>query len=98
MFVLEPDLGEMQAEAGAPSGAHGVDPVAALGLLASMGGSVGRVLLVGCEPAVTTEGMGLSARVAGAVDRACEVVRELVAGDLDPNGEAAGRSARGGGP
>ena len=43
-----------------------------------LGGEPGRVLLVGCEPADVSPGMGLSAPVAEAVDAAAELVRELV--------------------
>lgn len=70
---------------GAPDGrgavpdAHGMDPAAVLALLAALGGSVGRVLVVGCEPATVDEGMGLSPPVAAAVDVAAGVVQELVA-------------------
>lgn len=59
--------------------AHGMDPRAVLALAARMGGRVGRVLVVGCEPATVAEGMGLSPPVAQAVDVAVAVVGELVA-------------------
>jgi hydrogenase maturation protease len=39
---------------------------------------VGRVLVVGCEPASIDEGIGLSAPVAAAVDEAVRVVLDLV--------------------
>jgi hydrogenase maturation protease len=48
-----------------------------LSLLAALGGEVGRVLVVGCEPARADEGIGLSEPVAAAVDHAVRVVREL---------------------
>jgi hydrogenase maturation protease len=73
--VFEPDLdgeGEVQPDA------HDLDPAAVMGLLADLGGSVGRMLVVGCEPAVVHEEMGLSPPVAGAVDEAIRVVEELV--------------------
>jgi hydrogenase maturation protease len=41
-------------------------------------GVAGRVLVVGCEPASTDEGIGLSAPVAAAVDEAVRVVLDLV--------------------
>jgi hydrogenase maturation protease len=64
--------GEVQPDA------HDLDPAAVMGLLADLGGSVGRMLVVGCEPAVVHEEMGLSPPVAGAVDEAIRVVEELV--------------------
>jgi hydrogenase maturation protease len=50
------------------------------------------VLVVGCEPAEVTERMGLSEPVAGAVDEAVRVVRELVRDEL---GEATSSRAAG---
>jgi hydrogenase maturation protease len=58
--------------------AHDLDPVAVMGLLTDLGGSVGRMLVVGCQPADLGEQMGLSAPVAAAVDEAIRVVEELV--------------------
>jgi hydrogenase maturation protease len=43
-----------------------------------LGGSGGRTLLVGCEPASTEEVIGLSTTVAAAVDRAVGVVMDLL--------------------
>jgi hydrogenase maturation protease len=73
--VLEPELdgaGEVLPDA------HDLDPVSVMGLLTDLGGSVGRMLVVGCQPAVLQEQMGLSAPVAAAVDDAIRVVEELV--------------------
>lgn len=73
--VVEPELataGEVLPDA------HDLDPVAVLGLLADLGGSVGRMLVVGCQPADMHERMGLSAPVAAAVDDAVRAVGELV--------------------
>jgi hydrogenase maturation protease len=49
-----------------------------LALLDNLGGNAGRTLLVGCEPASTEEGIGLSTTVAEAVDRAVGVVMDLL--------------------
>jgi hydrogenase maturation protease len=73
--VLEPDLddvGEVMPDA------HDLDPASVMGLLSDLGGSVGRMLVVGCQPADLQEHMGLSAPVAAAVDGAIRVVDELV--------------------
>jgi hydrogenase maturation protease len=64
--------------------AHSMSPAAVLSLLADLQGSVGRVLVVGCEPAVIGDGIGLSPVVAAAVPAAVDAVEALVAG-LGPN-------------
>jgi hydrogenase maturation protease len=73
--VIEPDP---DSDGKVLPDAHDLDPVAVMGLLTDLGGSVGRMLVVGCQPADLSESMGLSAPVAGAVDRAIEVVDDLV--------------------
>jgi hydrogenase maturation protease len=57
-------------------------PVAVLALLHDLGGSVDRVLVIGCAPAVVDERMGLSAPVAAAVGGAVELVRDVVAAEV----------------
>ncbi|HEX5117764.1 MAG TPA: hydrogenase maturation protease [Pseudonocardiaceae bacterium] len=58
--------------------AHGMQPDVVLGLVALLGGDPGRVLLVGCEPAVLDQGMGLSPPVAAAVDLAVTAVTDII--------------------
>jgi hydrogenase maturation protease len=55
-----------------------MQPDRVLGLLRTLGGDPGRVLVVGCEPAHTDPGIGLSPAVNDAVARAVPVVRDLV--------------------
>lgn len=77
--VLEVDLDAPEI-AGRPVDAHGMDPVAVLGLLRTLGGGasrVSRVRVVGCRPAVVREGMGLSDVVLAAAGQAERVVLEL---------------------
>lgn len=66
---------------------HGMQPEAVLGLLRTLGGHPGRVLLVGCEPVAVDEQMGLSPTVAAAVDEAVGMVRNLL-NDGDKTSEA----------
>jgi hydrogenase maturation protease len=82
--------------------AHGMQPDLVLGLLGVLngaqerydrgesargsGGTVGRVLVVGCEPAQTEDGIGLSKPVADAVDEAARVVLGLVGAGGDGDG------------
>lgn len=79
LFVLEPEVGLDDVP---PLDSHQMDPRAVLGMVAELGGDVGRLLLVGCEPADLGEGIGLSPPVAAAVDDAARMVEELVA-DVD---------------
>jgi hydrogenase maturation protease len=81
--LLEVDLAQIETDRTSASpvvDAHGLEPVSILALLASLGGRVSRVLVVGCEPESVQERIGLSEVVAAAVPRAVELVRQLVAG------------------
>ena len=53
---------------------HGMDPVAVLGRLRSLGGDLPVTYVVGCVPADMTEGIGLSDAVAAAVPEAIAAV------------------------
>jgi hydrogenase maturation protease len=77
------DLGE------GPLDAHGMDPVAVLANLDTLGGQLPRTLVVGCQPLDVSEGIGLSPAVSAAVDAAVALVGELVA-DLTTQHAAAG--------
>jgi len=60
---------------------HGMNPMRVLQMAQAMGGPIGRILMVGCEPETLgpeEEGlMGLSAPVAAAVDAAADIVEGL---------------------
>ncbi len=58
--------------------AHSMNPAVVLGLLASMGGHVPRVVIVGCQPMTTDEGIGLSEPVLAAVAPAVDTVRQVL--------------------
>lgn len=83
LYTIEPELpaaedgGEGQSLA-----THGMDPVTVLRMAQTLGGPLGRVLLVGCEPETfgpQHEGhMGLSAPVEAAVDEAVRLIEELI--------------------
>jgi len=53
-------------------------PDAVLAWIRHIGGAPERVIVVGCEPATVEESMGLSESVSSAVDRAIELIRDLV--------------------
>jgi len=58
--------------------AHGMQPDAVLTLVEALGGSVGRAVLVACEPQDLTDLAGLSPQVGGALDEAVHLVERLV--------------------
>jgi hydrogenase maturation protease len=76
VFVIEPEIERGGGRVGLD--AHGMDPEKVLGILAHLGGTPPRVLIVGCEPAEVEERLGLSPPVARAVGEAARVVRGLV--------------------
>jgi hydrogenase maturation protease len=80
VYLIEPDL-ESIARAPETGGgdAHGMSPDAVFAMLTSLGGVPGRVLIVGCEPLSTEEGMALSDVVARGVGEAVSLIEEVVA-------------------
>jgi hydrogenase maturation protease len=75
LYVIEPD-----ANSGDVLGdAHGmrIDQLLSMARALEGGEQVERVLIVGCEPACVSEGMGLSAPVSAVVDAAARRVLEL---------------------
>ena len=81
IYVLEPELpeGELNQDA---LDAHSMNPVAVLQLVQALGGKVGRLLVVGCEPATIAPNLdgnlGLSPPVQGAMDEAVRVIEGLI--------------------
>lgn len=70
--VQPEDLGSGQFDA------HGMDPVAVLGSLSSLGGELPPTYVVGCQPVDVSEGIGLTPQVAAAVDEAVTTVHTLI--------------------
>ena len=58
--------------------AHDLSPDGVLALVPRLGGRLGRVVVVGCEPRRIAPGMGLSQPVASSVERAARLVLEIV--------------------
>lgn len=96
----------MEIDGNAPSGldqprvdvaTHGMNPMRVLQMARAMGGEMGRILLLGCEPETLgseEEGqMGLSATVAAVVDAATDLVEALVRRTLEERRPAAGDGA-----
>jgi hydrogenase maturation protease len=93
LAVVEPDgvaLPDPGDDAAPALDAHNMSPTVVLGMLAGLGGSVGRIVIVGCQPATLEEGIGLSPAVADAVDRAVELCRRVVADIFQPAGKDIG--------
>ncbi len=81
--IFEPDIDAIDSNG---MDAHTMNPAVVLGLLASMGGQIPKVLIVGCEPLTVEEGMGLSDPVTAAVHPAVAAVYKVL-GDLYPQGD-----------
>ncbi|MFI2651465.1 MULTISPECIES: hydrogenase maturation protease [Micromonospora] len=84
-------LGPADALAAPAADGHGMDPESVLRLLRSLGGTVDRVLVVGCQPALVDERMELSAPVAEALDEAARTVVGVVEEEAARLGAAAER-------
>ena len=82
LYVIEPELEDEGEQA---IDAHSMDPVQVLRAVRGMGGRLGHILLLGCEPADLggEEGrMGLTPPVTAAVELAADMVASLVAKEL----------------
>ena len=77
--VLEVELPEVDKMDRPIMDAHSLNPDAIFALLASLGGRPGRSLLVACEPADVSAGMGLTDQVAQALPHAVRAVEEILA-------------------
>jgi hydrogenase maturation protease len=81
VFVIEhgadPDA-PSPAEDAPMMDAHDLAPDGVLALVPRLGGALGRVLVVGCEPATVAPAMELSPPIAGSVDKVEQLVAELV--------------------
>jgi hydrogenase maturation protease len=81
VYVLEPE--PSQAFINPPAlDAHTMNPVSALQLVQALGGRVGRMLVVGCEPKslepAENGNIGLSPPVNAAVDQAIRTIEEWI--------------------
>jgi hydrogenase maturation protease len=83
VVVLEVDPSDVDAETRGALDAHGMSPATVLGLLAGLGGELAVVRVVGCEPAVLEDGIGLSPAIEAAVPLAARAVVDLVT-ELSP--------------
>lgn len=80
LYVIEHAADDRLAPTGgAPMlDAHDLDPDSVLALVPELGGTLGRVVVLGCQPATLAPGMELSVPVAGSVEKAAQLVTEIV--------------------
>ena len=81
--VLEVEVPEPGSVPRTVMDAHSLAPDDIFALLASLGGLPGRSLVVACEPADVSPGMGLTDTVREAVPHAVRAVREILARSAD---------------
>lgn len=89
LYVVQPDV-TSPPQHSSMLDAHDMAPEAVLALVPALGGTLGRVTVVGCEPESLADGIGLSETVAARVPEAGRLVLDLA--------DRAVRSAEGGFP
>src|SRR5581483_11575527 len=77
VYAIEPD--EDAGSAQLVADAHTLTPDAVLAWVRRVGTLPARIIVVGCEPASVEESMELSPPVSAAVERAIDLIRDLVA-------------------
>jgi len=85
LYIIEPDLDDAGSAGEATVDPHVMDPVQVLRAAKLMGGRLGRILLVGCEPADLggEDGrMGLTTTVSGVIEEAAATVESLIEKEL----------------
>jgi hydrogenase maturation protease len=90
LAVIEPEVDTTGAvlDASIPAvDAHTMSPDVVLATLARLGGSVGCIRIVGCQPADLRDGMGLTPAVEAAVDGAVDLCLELIDDIRQPVGK-----------
>jgi hydrogenase maturation protease len=76
IYVVEPELSHEPETADA----HAVSLPSVLALVRALGGTLCRVLVVGCEPATLGEGMGLSGAAQAAIEPVVRRIRQIAEG------------------
>lgn len=81
LYVIQPDEKEFSGDLqeGGPIDPHGADPVMVLRFVKAIGSWPGQVSIVACEPETIEDfEMGLSDKVIASLDKAVELVDEIV--------------------
>jgi hydrogenase maturation protease len=79
VYLIEAEMPAAAAAAAGWTDVHSMTPGVVLALLARLGGTPPRLLVVGCEPLRAEEEMGLSPPVERAVDEAVDLILEVIA-------------------
>lgn len=79
VYVIEHESDAAARDTAPVMDAHDLSPDGVLALVPALGGTLPRVLVVGCEPATADAGIGLSPPVERAVGEAAQVVRDILA-------------------
>jgi hydrogenase maturation protease len=90
LYTIEPDLEDLGDATHEGVDPHAMDPMRVLRAVKAMGGQLGRMLLVGCEPADLggSDGrMGLTLPVSGAIEQAAVMVECLIGKELEKGSE-----------
>ena len=86
IYTVEPTLPAQEPDQVCEIDPHSMNPESVLRLVSASGGKVGRILVVGCEPATVEfdeqRGTSLSEPVQAAVDEAVRVIEELIAQNI----------------
>jgi hydrogenase maturation protease len=81
LYAIQPEL-PSEEPASIDIDAHSMNPVSVIQLVRALGGNVGRMVVVGCEPqnvdADEAGALGLSEAVEAAVDGAIRLIEELI--------------------
>ena len=96
VYLIEPDLNQLDQFAATTADAHTMDPIAALRIVRASGSNVGKLYLIGCEPATLEAEDGqfeLSESVRAAIPRAIDLIKSLVMDLLEQDGIAPLKSA-----
>ena len=87
LYVIEPELPARDDPADplpeVMLDPHDLTPGGVMSLVPTLGGAVDRILVVGCQPEVLDDGIGLSPDVQAAVQPAADLVRQVVRRELD---------------
>jgi len=81
LYIIEPNENDIDPdlEQGGPIDPHGADPATVLRFVKSIGSWPGKVVIVACEPeSVDDFKIGLSAPVNAAIDKAAEMVEDII--------------------
>jgi hydrogenase maturation protease len=81
VVTFEPDVDSIDATS---VDAHSMSPAVVLGLLNGMGGTVPKVVVIGCQPQSIDEGIGLSEPVSAAVAPAVDALHQVLADIYSP--------------